>query len=461
MPRMFSDDDLDVMQQVRDAHRSAAPVQSGQGAADAAPVRRGARSVSRAPGRAGRARRALLMTESAACRTGTRRRRHRRRGAARGSPSPTAPRSCAAALADAASSGQSTTVIRGGGTKLGLGQARWPRSIWSVSTARLATLLVHRHGDLTATVGGRRAARRSQRHAGAGTGSGCRSRAPFDGATIGGMVATNEAGPLRHRFGTPRDLLIGITLALTDGRLVKSGGTVVKNVAGYDLGQAGQRLVSARLAGDRRRDVQAAADAAGVGDAAASVRRRRRRWRRDARSASTPASSSRRRSIVRVARTAGTPRLASCWCASRRAPRRPPRRSTARAATAVRRDAASVATSGAGCLDRSGDAAVGRAAPRCGVQLAAVDAGRGASTLVDVTLPRICRAASFAGRAASARGSCASTATRPRRRRPSRAFAAERRLGHVVVLRRAARAEGRTWTCGARRCRAAQPRRAR
>jgi glycolate oxidase FAD binding subunit len=58
---------------------------------------------------------------------------------------------------------------------------------------------------------------------------------PFDNATIGGLVATNEAGPLRHRYGTPRDLLIGITLALTDGRIVRSGGHVVKNVAGYDL----------------------------------------------------------------------------------------------------------------------------------------------------------------------------------------------------------------------------------
>ena len=51
------------------------------------------------------------------------------------------------------------------------------------------------------------------------------------------MVATNDAGPMRHRFGTPRDLVIGITLAMTDGRLVKAGGTVVKNVAGYDLGK--------------------------------------------------------------------------------------------------------------------------------------------------------------------------------------------------------------------------------
>ena len=59
----------------------------------------------------------------------------------------------------------------------------------------------------------------------------------FDEATIGGIVATNDAGPSRHRHGTPRDLVIGITLALTDGRLVKAGGTVVKNVAGYDLGK--------------------------------------------------------------------------------------------------------------------------------------------------------------------------------------------------------------------------------
>jgi glycolate oxidase FAD binding subunit len=59
----------------------------------------------------------------------------------------------------------------------------------------------------------------------------------FGDATVGGAIATNESGPLRHRFGTPRDLLIGVTLAMTDGRLVKAGGTVVKNVAGYDLGK--------------------------------------------------------------------------------------------------------------------------------------------------------------------------------------------------------------------------------
>jgi glycolate oxidase FAD binding subunit len=59
-----------------------------------------------------------------------------------------------------------------------------------------------------------------------------------DGAgTIGGVLATGVAGPLRLRYGTPRDLAIGITMVLADGTVAKSGGKVVKNVAGYDLGK--------------------------------------------------------------------------------------------------------------------------------------------------------------------------------------------------------------------------------
>ena len=54
-------------------------------------------------------------------------------------------------------------------------------------------------------------------------------------ATIGGIVASNESGPRRHRYGGPRDLIIGVTLALADGRTANAGGKVVKNVAGYDL----------------------------------------------------------------------------------------------------------------------------------------------------------------------------------------------------------------------------------
>ena len=55
--------------------------------------------------------------------------------------------------------------------------------------------------------------------------------------TIGGLLATATSGPHRLRYGTPRDQLIGIHVALADGTLAKSGGKVVKNVAGYDLGK--------------------------------------------------------------------------------------------------------------------------------------------------------------------------------------------------------------------------------
>ena len=54
-------------------------------------------------------------------------------------------------------------------------------------------------------------------------------------ATVGGILATNDSGALRLGYGSLRDLVIGITLALADGTIASSGGKVVKNVAGYDL----------------------------------------------------------------------------------------------------------------------------------------------------------------------------------------------------------------------------------
>jgi glycolate oxidase FAD binding subunit len=54
-------------------------------------------------------------------------------------------------------------------------------------------------------------------------------------ATIGGIVATGDSGPLRHRYGGVRDLVVGDHVALSDGTLAKAGGKVIKNVAGYDL----------------------------------------------------------------------------------------------------------------------------------------------------------------------------------------------------------------------------------
>jgi glycolate oxidase FAD binding subunit len=60
---------------------------------------------------------------------------------------------------------------------------------------------------------------------------------PFNspGHTVGGLLATGWTGPLRLRYGSPRDFLIGIRVALPDGRLASAGGRVVKNVSGYDL----------------------------------------------------------------------------------------------------------------------------------------------------------------------------------------------------------------------------------
>lgn len=55
--------------------------------------------------------------------------------------------------------------------------------------------------------------------------------------TIGSCLAANLSGPLRHRFGGPRDHVLGVTLVLGDGTVCNAGGKVVKNVAGYDLGK--------------------------------------------------------------------------------------------------------------------------------------------------------------------------------------------------------------------------------
>ena len=54
-------------------------------------------------------------------------------------------------------------------------------------------------------------------------------------ASVGGILAANASGPLRLRYGTARDMVVGMKIATTDGKLIRTGGRVVKNVAGYDL----------------------------------------------------------------------------------------------------------------------------------------------------------------------------------------------------------------------------------
>lgn len=138
----------------------------------------------------------------------------------------------ARALADAARERRSL-VVRGGGTKSDWAPA--PPDAGVLSTARLNRVVAHRHGDLTATVeAGARLAdvnRELRAH-----GQWLALDPAWSGrATIGGIVATSDAGPRRHRFGSPRDQIIGIEIARADGERAKAGGIVVKNVAGYDL----------------------------------------------------------------------------------------------------------------------------------------------------------------------------------------------------------------------------------
>jgi len=127
------------------------------------------------------------------------------------------------------------TVVRGGGTKLGWGNP--PAGVDLVlSTARLGRVLEHAAGDLVTRVeAGVRLADLQAELAPAGQLLGLDP--PEAGATVGGVVAANASGPRRLRYGTVRDLLIGITVVLADGTVAHSGGKVVKNVAGYDLGK--------------------------------------------------------------------------------------------------------------------------------------------------------------------------------------------------------------------------------
>src|SRR5207302_768880 len=133
-------------------------------------------------------------------------------------------------------------IPRGGGTKLDWG--RPPRRADLVlSTVRLDRVLEHAWGDMTATVeAGCTVARLQHTLAEHGQRLACDPLWP-ERATIGGILATNDTGPLRARFGGLRDLIIGITVVLPDGTVARSGGKVVKNVAGYDL----QKLMTGAL----------------------------------------------------------------------------------------------------------------------------------------------------------------------------------------------------------------------
>jgi glycolate oxidase FAD binding subunit len=122
--------------------------------------------------------------------------------------------------------------IAGGGTKAGWGNPVDHAEV--VSTAGLDSIVEHNAGDLTAVVEAGVPLRRLEEEL-AEAGQMLALDPPGDDATIGGIVATGDSGPLRHRYGGPRDLVLGVTIALPDGTVARAGGRVIKNVAGYDL----------------------------------------------------------------------------------------------------------------------------------------------------------------------------------------------------------------------------------
>jgi glycolate oxidase FAD binding subunit len=140
----------------------------------------------------------------------------------------------AAALGEAAGEGRRVR-FHGGGTKLGWGSPAPPPDV-ELSTGRLDAIVEHNEGDLTAVLqAGVPLARAQEAFRGAGQ---MLALDPPDGdgaATIGGIVATADSGPLRHRHNTVRDLVLGVQLALPDGTVARAGSKVIKNVAGYDL----------------------------------------------------------------------------------------------------------------------------------------------------------------------------------------------------------------------------------
>lgn len=146
---------------------------------------------------------------------------------------PAGEKETAAILQSANETGQAV-IPTGGGTKLDWGNPPRKADVL-LSMCRQNRVIEHAWADLTVTVEAgctiaelqRTLAQHGQRLA----------VDPLwpERATVGGVLSTNDSGALRLGFGSLRDLIIGVTLVLADGTIAKSGGKVVKNVAGYDL----------------------------------------------------------------------------------------------------------------------------------------------------------------------------------------------------------------------------------
>lgn len=137
-------------------------------------------------------------------------------------------------VAELLASGRRARAV-GGATKLDWGFAA-PAPELEISLAAMDQVIEHNEGDLTAVLAAGAPLRRAQQVFEKKAQRLCLDPPDRDGAaTIGGIVATGDSGPMRHRYGAPRDLILGVRVALADGTVARAGSKVIKNVAGYDL----------------------------------------------------------------------------------------------------------------------------------------------------------------------------------------------------------------------------------
>lgn len=122
----------------------------------------------------------------------------------------------------------------GAGTKLGIGNL--PQKVDIVlATTRLNSVVEYEPADLTVTVEAGIRLKDLQTELAKHRQYLVLNPPSADRCTIGGIVATNASGSFRLRHGTARNQVLGLRVVQADGTVVKSGGKVVKNVAGYDL----------------------------------------------------------------------------------------------------------------------------------------------------------------------------------------------------------------------------------
>ncbi|WP_174732303.1 FAD-binding oxidoreductase [Mesobacillus harenae] len=127
-----------------------------------------------------------------------------------------------------------TITVMGGGTKRGYGGLTETTDIL-LSLERHRGIVEHTPGDMTLTVKAGTPFKELQDYLAKHKQK--ISLDPFwpEQATIGGIIAANESGPKRLGYGSARDAVIGLRTVYPDGKVIRSGGKVVKNVAGYDM----------------------------------------------------------------------------------------------------------------------------------------------------------------------------------------------------------------------------------